>query len=91
MRDGDKNDWYDPKAYRSDPFDPYPQPPRGPGFFKSLLIWLLIGGGLLLAFQGYWKLPEWTRNLYRYCILHAVAAAFRRWRRWDGEEWGHQN
>lgn len=60
MRDRE-NDWYDPKAYRSDPLNPYPpQTSGGRGFFEGLLIWLLIGGGLLLAFQGYWTLPEWS-------------------------------
>lgn len=55
----DRDDWYDPKVYRGDrPFNPYPPPPRsGIGFFASLLIWLLIGGGVFLAFQG-WTPPE---------------------------------
>lgn len=64
MRDSNKPDWYDPKAFRSDPFDPFPPPSSGgnaTSFIGWLLIWALIGGGIFLYFQGHLGLPEWAR------------------------------
>lgn len=76
MRDRDKNDWYDPKTFRSDRPIVYPPPVSGGiRIFGSLLIWLLIGAALLFIVESYWTPPAWAPTPTRACPAQPLPAS----------------
>lgn len=50
MQDRDKNDWYDPKLHRSDPFNPFPPPPTSGGWLVKLITLAVIGAVFVIIF-----------------------------------------
>lgn len=74
MSEHDKNDWYDPKTFRSrprglhnDPFSPLPPVPSGRGFLANFLIWVLIGSAVFLAIRNYWSPPAGVKTVKHAC------------------------
>lgn len=76
MSDRNNNDWYDPKAYRSDRVGPYlPPVPTGRGFLANFLIWILIGGAVFLGIQSYWTPSRQGKTVSRTCPPQPLPAS----------------